>query len=317
MKFYKRDPDAALAGMAELTMQERGAYNTIIDLLYSRDGVVADDDEMLRRVLGCHGNEWRAVKAKLIAKGKIRVEAGMIKARRVDEVISEAEKLSTAQRERVGKRWETRRKLDGNSADSSRKRDGNAPHFSENPNEINDPSIPLIAIAKARVQSLTEQSDRPDPKLDKTDLPSTSPAAKKNRGRRDVVTNGSIAFESYAASYAARYGQDPVRNARTNAAFAKLVSLVPPDEAAAVASFFVSCNRPAYVNARHAPNLLIRDAEAIRTEWLNGTEASQAAPQRGILAAAARVQSKLEARHVQDRQDDSQAVRGVSRNGAG
>ena len=26
MKFYKRNPDAALAGMAELTLQERGAY---------------------------------------------------------------------------------------------------------------------------------------------------------------------------------------------------------------------------------------------------------------------------------------------------
>ena len=36
LKWYKRDPDAALSGMFELTLEERGAYNTILDLIYSR-----------------------------------------------------------------------------------------------------------------------------------------------------------------------------------------------------------------------------------------------------------------------------------------
>ena len=111
MKFYKRDPDAALAGMAELTLQERGAYNSIIDLLYSRDGALPNDDTMIRRVLGCHGHEWRAVKAKLIAKGKIWIEGGYLKAKRVESVLKEASNFSQTQRKRATNRWETERKL--------------------------------------------------------------------------------------------------------------------------------------------------------------------------------------------------------------
>ena len=41
MRFYKRDPDRALAGMIELNMKQRGAYNSLLDLLYSRDGSIA------------------------------------------------------------------------------------------------------------------------------------------------------------------------------------------------------------------------------------------------------------------------------------
>jgi uncharacterized protein YdaU (DUF1376 family) len=106
MKFYKRDPDAALAGMAELTLEECGAYNKIIDLLYSRDGLLPDDDTVLRRLLGCHGNQLRSVKAALLRKGKIWIEDGLLKANRVDSVLKEAGNFSETQRKRAGKRWE-------------------------------------------------------------------------------------------------------------------------------------------------------------------------------------------------------------------
>lgn len=132
MKFYKRDPDAALSGMAELTLQERGAYNTIIDLLYSRDGDLRDDDDMLRRCMGCHGNEWHAVKSRLIAKRKIWVECGFIKAKRVDDVLREAAEFSEIQRNRAAKRWETAGKHRGNGSENSK-----------TTNDFNDRAIPL------------------------------------------------------------------------------------------------------------------------------------------------------------------------------
>ena len=43
-RWYKRDPNAALEGMAVLTLEERGAYNTVLDLIYTHDGSVDDDD---------------------------------------------------------------------------------------------------------------------------------------------------------------------------------------------------------------------------------------------------------------------------------
>ena len=106
MKFYKRDPDAAISGMDELTLQERGAYNSILDRLYSRDGLLPDDDDLLRTLLRCHGREWKAVKARLLAKKKIWVVDGYLMAKGVEAVLEEASKFSQTQRKRALKRWE-------------------------------------------------------------------------------------------------------------------------------------------------------------------------------------------------------------------
>lgn len=124
LHWYKRDPDAALAGMAELTLQERGAYNTILDLLYARDGNLPDDDTVLPRMIGCHANEWRAVKAKLIARGKIWAVDGKLTAKRVETELKQRRKLSETQRERATNHWEKEK----------------------NRNENNDPPMPSSAI---------------------------------------------------------------------------------------------------------------------------------------------------------------------------
>lgn len=121
MKFYKRDPAKALAGMAELTLQERGAYNTIIDTLYDRDGYLPDDDEVMRRIMGCHGNEWRAVKKKLLDKHKIWTVDGVWHAKRVDDTLDEAARFSESQRKSAANRWETARKHAGKRPETADK----------------------------------------------------------------------------------------------------------------------------------------------------------------------------------------------------
>jgi uncharacterized protein YdaU (DUF1376 family) len=84
MKWYKRDPDAALSGMAELTFEECGAYNRLLDLLYSRDGKVADDDNFCARIFHCNPRTWRKLKQALISKRKVRSLEGRLTANRVE-----------------------------------------------------------------------------------------------------------------------------------------------------------------------------------------------------------------------------------------
>lgn len=105
MKFYKRDPDRALAGMAELTLEQRGAYNTLLDLLYSRDGMVPDDDFRVAKMMSCHTREWVRIKAQLIKIGKVWVEDGNLCAKRVLATIADAKKFSEEQTARIEKRW--------------------------------------------------------------------------------------------------------------------------------------------------------------------------------------------------------------------
>lgn len=115
MKFYKRDPNAAIAGMAELTMAQRGAYNSVLDLLYAADGDLPDDDLRVARMMSCHWREWAALKRQLIAIGKVWIEDGKLCARRVQETVKEAADFSQEQRRRASKGWQERKKAKENN----------------------------------------------------------------------------------------------------------------------------------------------------------------------------------------------------------
>ncbi len=81
-------------------------------------------------------------------------------------------------------------------------------------------------------------------------------------------------WEAYATAYRERYGAAPVRNAKVNGILSRFVERLGEEEAPQVAAFYLTHNRPFYVSARHATDLLLRDAEGLRTEWVTGTKAT-------------------------------------------
>ena len=94
-----------------------------------------------------------------------------------------------------------------------------------------------------------------------------STAARKNRAT--VAVSGET-WDAYAAAYRRRYGADPVRNATVNGQLANFVKRIGQDEAPHVAAFYVGHAGRIYVQAMHPLNLLVRDAEKLRTEWATG-----------------------------------------------
>lgn len=90
IKWYKRDPGAALNGMMELTLEERGAYNTVLDLIYSRDGHLPDDDRFISGWLRVDVRVWKRIKCNLIERQKLYVENGLIRNSRADVEVLEA-----------------------------------------------------------------------------------------------------------------------------------------------------------------------------------------------------------------------------------
>lgn len=109
MKWYKRDPDAALTGFRGLSHDEKSAYGTIIDLSYSRNGDLPDDEHLLCVHIECRSQWWRRVRAGLIAKHKIRIVDGKIIANRVETTLKEAVNYSKTQAENAKKGWFTRK----------------------------------------------------------------------------------------------------------------------------------------------------------------------------------------------------------------
>jgi Protein of unknown function (DUF1376) len=71
MKWYKHDPHRFLEGVIGLTPAERGAYITLIDLLYARAPLGNVTDELVTKAMAINPRTWRALKAGLMAKGKV------------------------------------------------------------------------------------------------------------------------------------------------------------------------------------------------------------------------------------------------------
>ena len=94
MKWYKHDPSAALAGMIGLTVEERGAYYTLIDLQYARAPHNHVTDDLVIKALAIRPQVWRRLKAGLIAKGKVHEVEGRLIANRVETQVQTAAKLA-------------------------------------------------------------------------------------------------------------------------------------------------------------------------------------------------------------------------------
>ena len=69
--WHRRYHSDALTGMLSLTLEERGAYQTVLDMIYDRGGPIADHDRVLAGYMGCSVRKWRSLREKLIASGKL------------------------------------------------------------------------------------------------------------------------------------------------------------------------------------------------------------------------------------------------------
>lgn len=95
MEWHARYHRDALDGMRALTLEERGAYQTILDLIYDYGRPISDDPRWLAGWLGVSVRKWSALRAALIQKGKIAVSDGVISNSRA---LSEIEKAVKRQR---------------------------------------------------------------------------------------------------------------------------------------------------------------------------------------------------------------------------
>lgn len=87
LKWFKFDPNAALTGTLALTLEERGAYFTVLWLIYDNEGSVADDETILAW-LQCNGRVWKRIREKLLKTGKLYIHGGMLRNRRADDEVN-------------------------------------------------------------------------------------------------------------------------------------------------------------------------------------------------------------------------------------
>ena len=84
-------------------------------------------------------------------------------------------------------------------------------------------------------------------------------------------------WEAYSTAYLDRYGVPPKRNAKVNGQLKQVVDRLGKDEAPQVAAFYVTHNDQWYVKRLHPVDSLLKDAEALRTQWATGSKVTSTA----------------------------------------
>lgn len=69
--FYRRDPAQALAGMVGMSLEERGVYNTLLDLFYLTWRPVEDERRYIAGHCGCAVQKLNPIIDRLVARGKL------------------------------------------------------------------------------------------------------------------------------------------------------------------------------------------------------------------------------------------------------
>ncbi len=76
--WYRRYASDFIAGTWGLSLEEKGAYSLVLDLIYANDGPIYDDAKYIAGVCSCSVRKWNLIREKLIERGKIVVYDGRI-----------------------------------------------------------------------------------------------------------------------------------------------------------------------------------------------------------------------------------------------
>lgn len=99
LPYYKRFPRDFLDGTIGLSLETKGAYAIVLDLIYMRDGRLPDDARYIAGQLGCSVRKWTAILSELVAAGKLQVASGIISNFRADYLCEETRKYRDKQAE--------------------------------------------------------------------------------------------------------------------------------------------------------------------------------------------------------------------------
>jgi uncharacterized protein YdaU (DUF1376 family) len=94
LPWYRRFPDNFIAGTVGLSLEEKGAYSLLLDLMYVRSGPVPDEPRYIAGVCNCSVRKWNAIRQRLLDLGKITIVDGYLTNHRAEEEIEIARKIS-------------------------------------------------------------------------------------------------------------------------------------------------------------------------------------------------------------------------------
>jgi uncharacterized protein YdaU (DUF1376 family) len=94
LPWYRRFPDRFITGTIHLSLEEKGAYSLLLDMMYARGGPVPDEPRHIAGVLNCSVRKWNSIRQRLIDIGKIATAEGYLMNMKAEEEIAISGKIS-------------------------------------------------------------------------------------------------------------------------------------------------------------------------------------------------------------------------------
>ena len=141
----------------------------------------------------------------------------------------------------------------------------------------NQPSAPVSKAKRqsASAKALSAESAHTDVALALALDSDAKKGQKPSTGASLPAAPTAETWAAYSEAYESAYSVKPVRNAQVNGQLSQLVARLGAAEAPEVARWFLRHRNGLYVSAMHSVNLLLRDAEKLRTEWATGRQVTR------------------------------------------
>ena len=97
LPYHKRWHSDMIAEVINLDLRERGALFTLVDLMYIHGGSVPDEDDFMRRYLGCNAKGWHTLRDRLLHLQKIYRDGNrLLRSPLVDKELKSIRKMRDA-----------------------------------------------------------------------------------------------------------------------------------------------------------------------------------------------------------------------------
>lgn len=145
--WYKRDPEAYFDATRELSLEERGAYSDLLDMIYMHGGAIPYSDRVIAGLLVINIRKWNYLKKRLLDAEKLFLTSeGYLHNKAAEELLTER----ALERDRRGTSAGPRRDRRGTSA-------GLPPGRAEIVNEINDGCEKMLTDIRKKKEEKREE----------------------------------------------------------------------------------------------------------------------------------------------------------------
>jgi uncharacterized protein YdaU (DUF1376 family) len=101
--WYKRYGADFVHGTLGLTLEEKGAYSIVLDLIYDRGGPIPDDPQYIAGICGCSVRRWNAIRNHLVELNKLIVTDGGLTNERAEKELENSRSIAE-KREIIGRK---------------------------------------------------------------------------------------------------------------------------------------------------------------------------------------------------------------------